>query len=209
LGIRTRFARLGRERSTAAALVAVTALVFAAAGAQAPAAHAATQCSLANGLLEVHMTQDDDRAGLVPAGTTIVVLDRANAVACAGGTPTTANTDTVLVVDDSDDPDTPAAKDGNTTLALYGPASFGPGKTPEAGGGEIEFVVNMNAGDRDHLLVAATSGGSSWTAGSNGYDWNGDLARELIGGPFDEVTLTGYGPTTGSALRAAATPAAR
>jgi Ca2+-binding RTX toxin-like protein len=213
-GIRTRFARLRRDRSTAALLVAVTALAFAAAGAQAPAAHAATQCSLANGILEVHMTKHLDVAEFQTVGGNITVRGEAGPVTCAGGPPTTTNTDTVLAIDDSDRLATPAPTDGSTTLYLRNPASFSPGKTPEGapGRGEIEFVVNMNAGNDDELIVEAGPGGSDWTAGSGGFDWTGDRSRDLLGGPFDEVELAGHdgadrisaqgGGTTGAPLTA-------
>ena len=172
--------------------VVIAVVAAAAAAAHAPAAHAATTCSLAAGLLEVTMTQHDDRAHLSTAAGAIAIGARGGVpVTCAGGTPTTTNTDTVLVVDNSDNPATPVATDGNTTLTLRDPASFAPGKTPEGTAGEIELFANMKDGVDDQLEVYAPPAGSNFTAGTGGFDWNGDRARELLGGPFDAVVLIG------------------
>ena len=114
----TRFRTTPRRIAT----IAAAAVTLATAGAAAPEAEAGTTCKLENGLVEVHLTQHRDSVDFQVANGTIGLAGSGSTVTCAGGTPTTKNVDTVLVVDDSDNPATGAGNDGNTTVGIRDPA---------------------------------------------------------------------------------------
>src|SRR5688572_16984309 len=101
-------------RTRKLALAVLVALVAAAAGAS--GAQADTTCKFANAVVEVHMTEHGDRASFATINGTIAIGGDKAAVTCVGGTPTIAATDTVLVVDDSDNLATAAGNDGNTSM---------------------------------------------------------------------------------------------
>jgi Ca2+-binding RTX toxin-like protein len=175
------------RRKTLIALAAA----FAAAGTGVPTADAATTCTLANDLLEVHMTADRDSAHLATlANTQITVSGRSGAVACSGGVPTTANTDTVLIVDDSENLETATGNDGRTQLSIHEPADFGPGKTSESTGqSEIEFLVDPKGG-QDEVVAGGQREQTIWV-GNGGMSWTSDDDADMIGMPFERVFLHG------------------
>ena len=150
------------------------------------------------------MSASGDSAELeIGAGGTLLVNDGATPVACGpGGPPTVTNTETVAIVDSSDDPMTPAPFDGKTNIVIHGPAAFAPGKTLEGGTAEfseIEFAVNPNDGSDDLMLRGDDPGADHWVMGSGGINWNGDIAdpaadAELVVPPgFRELTLRTQG----------------
>ena len=122
-------------------------------------------------------------------------------VTCTGGQATTTNTDTVLVVDNSDNSSTPAPNDGNTTVAINSPTSFGPGATLEQGNAlysEIEFTIDPNGGTHDRMQIGGTTGDDYWVLGtSSRINWNagvGDPAPDsefFLTSQFDEWSLDG------------------
>ena len=72
--------------------------------------------------------------------------------------------DTVLIVDDFDNPATPAVGDGDTVVAINETAYFGAGKTAEATGtSEIEFLVDPRAGT-DQLSLGGNNKQTWWWA---------------------------------------------
>ena len=165
----------------AAAAVVVSGLV--ASGAQ-----AAVSCSFTNAVVEVRMTGNLNSANLSVDGGAI----RVNGSGC--GTATTVNTDAVLVKDESDNPATPAGNDGNTYVGIAEPSRFGPGKTDEPFPleDEIEFYVDTNGGtDRLTAGTLNTSESQNLTVGNGGLSWTGDGDADVIGMPFDEITIGG------------------
>ncbi|HET8950347.1 MAG TPA: hypothetical protein VFN44_07545, partial [Solirubrobacteraceae bacterium] len=178
-----------RSQARIAAL-ALAAAVLAVVPAGATSAHAATRCALANGLLEVHMTESGDNASFAVANGTIGISGRTSTVTCTGGTPTTRTVDTVLVVDDSDKVSTPAGNDGTTTVSIIEPGLFGPGKTEEPfSEDEIEFLVDTRNGS-DNLTIGG-QGQQRIVVGNDGLNWNFDEDRDVIGMPFDDIRVFG------------------
>ena len=180
-----------------ASLAAVSAIGLAAA----PTADAATTCDFdpGLGLVNVSMTNDNDTT-LVAVGASgdIQVRGGGPVLTCTGGSPTVTNTDTVLVVDNSDNPNTPASGDGNTRVSIIDPGAFGPGKTLEQGNpawSEIEFILNGNNGN-DELLLSGTPGADNWVLGNGGVNWNagsGDPSpdSETLASTFSHILLDG------------------
>ncbi|MGC1166626.1 MAG: calcium-binding protein [Solirubrobacterales bacterium] len=153
-------------------------LVLAATVAAAPRADAATTCAFENDLLFIEMNALGDRAHLEIGGFGTILVDGATEPVICGpeGPPTVSNTETVAIVDSTDNPASPAPVDGSTIVEVVEPSAFAPGKstTGENGGaGEIEFAVNMNVGSNDTLLLRGTAGGDNWTIGTGGINWNG------------------------------------
>lgn len=193
---------MGLHRGTSLAVLAAG-LAFAA-----PAAQATTTCSLEpGGILDVHMDQNLDSARFSVEGGTITVRNHTTQQeVCANGPATVTNTDTVIVTDDSDDPGTPAAGDGSTEARMTAPADFAPGKTQEQGNdafSEIEFIVNLNAGQSDLFQVVGTPGPDSYVVGTGGINWNpnsGDPAPDAdlnLFSQFDRwMFVTGAGDDT-------------
>jgi len=176
------------RKAIRSALVAAIAL---AAAAPSPALGTTTCARSAAGVLEVVMSAENDRAGFQtgPANS-IRLFGQEGEVACTGGTPTTANVDTVLVVDESDNLNTPAGNDGGTLVSISEPATFSPGKTAEATGlSEIEFLVDTKAG-QDRLTLGG-SARQQLLVGSEGAEWNGDGDPEMLGMPFKNLVLFG------------------
>src|SRR5262245_52277557 len=171
-----------RIAATAVAITAGSALAFA------PGANASTSCDYqAPGILTVTMTEQFDSALLTTGSTgSIQLRNHGPVIGCSGGVPTVTNTDSILVVDQSDDPATPASLDGSTSVSIVEPASFSPGRTQEQGNdafSEIEFILNLNDGG-DELALSSTAP-SDWVLGNGGLNWNagsGDPApdAELI-----------------------------
>ena len=97
------------------------------------------------------------------------------------------------MVDESDNLSTPAVNDGNTVISIDEPASFGPGKTAEAGGAsEIEFLVDTKAGE--DALYAGGSAAQVLVAGNDGVSWTSDGDADVLGMPFDLLLLFGGAP---------------
>ena len=176
------------RRITLIALTAAAAL--AAVGAGPPAADAATTCRFANDVVEVHMTQHRDHALLRATAGPIDIDGPAGPVACSGGTPTTSNTDAVVVFDDSDNLATAAGNDGNTRVSIREPTAFGPGKTaePSPATSEIEFYIDTKHG-YDSLTIAGQS--QKLFVGNDGLSWTTDSDADMVGMSFDDVRLTG------------------
>ena len=144
-------------------------------------AGAAVTCTFNTDLLDVQISESDDSAVFgIGGGGTILVNNGATPVPCGpGGPPTVDNTETVAVVDNSDDPATPTPFDGDTSVVIHDPASFAPGKTVESGSAqfsEIEFAVNSNDGSDDFELQGADPGADTWVVGSGGINWNAGVA---------------------------------
>jgi Ca2+-binding RTX toxin-like protein len=179
------------KRSKQIVLVLTAGLAAAVTGA--PAADAATTCTFSNAVLEVHMSAHRDLASLsIAANTQISVGGPNGPVACTGVVPATATTDTVLIVDDSDDPATPAAGDGATLLSITDPTDFSPGKTTEAsteGVSEIEFLVDPGGG-RDDVVVGGERKQGIFV-GNDGMSWTADTDADMLGMPFESVLLHG------------------
>ena len=131
----------------------------------------------------------------------ILVRQQGPIVPCTGGQATTTNTGIVLAVDNSDDPFTPTPNDGNTTVAINAPTSFGPGDILENGNAlysEIEFTIDPNGGTHDRMQIGGTTGDDSWVLGaSSRINWNaggGDPSPDsefFLTGQFDEWSLDG------------------
>ena len=158
-------------------------------------ATAATTCAHdAGGVLTVTMSAHGDQAIMkLGASGTDIQVSGFGPVACTGTAPSLFNTDTVLVLDQSDDPSTPAGNDGGTLVSILEPAYFAPGKTPEAGGiSEIEFLADTKGGyDRLALGGAAKQ---QITVGNDGAGWDADADGDLLGMPFDDLYLYGGDP---------------
>jgi len=156
-----------------------------------PAADAATTCATEpGGIVRVDMDADLDVAQFTDEGGVIVVHNRTGApVSCTGSdTPTVQNTDTILVVDGSDDPSTSAPMDGNTDVRIVQPSDFAPGKTAEQGHpSNIEFFINPNDGQSDVLDLVGGQGSDHWVVGANGLNWNADADAAA---PDDEMVLS-------------------
>jgi len=174
-------------------LALAAAAVLATAGAGASAAEAAVSCSFANGVVTVRMTEHLNHATLIvkPENQAIRIEGTAQ-IGC--GTATTLNTDSVLILDESDDFATPAGNDGDTTVQIFQPRRFAPGKTDEPfpNEDEIEFFVDTRGGN-DLLRVGAsdTDDSNDLTVGNGGLSWNTDLDADMVGMPFDQVALAG------------------
>ena len=78
-------------------------------------------------------------------------------------------------------------------MSILEPAYFAPGKTPEAGGiSEIEFLADTKGGyDRLALGGAAKQ---QITVGNDGAGWDADADGDLLGMPFDDLSLYGGDP---------------
>ena len=199
------------RRTTKLALAALAALAVVGGGAS--GAEAATSCTFANDVVEVRMSEHGDVAGIVTESDTIAINGPGGRIRCAGGIPTTATTDTVLVVDESDNLATAAGSDGDTTVFIEEPATFRPGKTSEGfdESSEIEFATDPRGG-YDTLYVVGT-GQRTLVAGNEGLSWTTDSDADAIGMPFDELRVPGSeeydrisgqgGSGTGAALSSA------
>lgn len=165
-------------------LLALATVAVAVTGAQ--TAQAATTCAEGGRVLTVSMTEHGDVATLraTPGGLIIV-----EGVSCAG-TPTTTFVDTILVNDISDDPATPAGNDGATTLVIEEPAGFAPGHTQEPTlPGEVEFLADVKGG-QDRLILSGDKP-QVIAVGNGGIDWNNDSDADMVGMPFEHLTLVG------------------
>ncbi len=141
---------MGANRITSAATV----LAFASALALAPSAGAAVTCNYeAAGVVDVRMSQMFDSARLQVAGGNIEVRNGQDQnVACTGGTPTTTNTNTVLISDDSDDPSTPAGGDEAQRRSLA--RSLSNGRKP---GAKVTVQAVDAAGNRVTRTLRVTA----------------------------------------------------
>jgi Ca2+-binding RTX toxin-like protein len=173
------------------AIVAAAAVALTAAGASAPGADAATTCKFSNAVVEVRMTQHKDSASFATASGTIGIGGADGPVTCSGGTPTTRNTDSILILDRSENLATAAGNDGNTRVSIHEPAGFGPGKTEEPfGEDEIEFYVDTLNGYDEFTLGGL--GRQDITVGNDGANWTFDDDADLIGMPFDDIRLYAF-----------------
>ena len=169
------------------------AAVLAAVGAGASGAEAAVSCSSASGVVTVSLTAHQDHATLiVKPENQAIRIEGTSQVGC--GTATTLNTDTVLILDESDNFATPAGNDGDTTVQIFKPHRFAPGKTDEPfpNEDEIEFLVDTKGGN-DLLRAGGSDVDDSYdlTVGNDGLSWNTDLDADIVGMPFDMVALAG------------------
>ncbi len=169
------------------------AAVLAAVGAGASGAEAAVSCSSASGVVTVRLTAHQDHATLiVKPENQAIRIEGTSQVGC--GTATTLNTDTVLILDESDNFATPAGNDGDTTVQIFKPHRFAPGKTDEPfpNEDEIEFLVDTKGGN-DLLRAGGSDVDDSYdlTVGNDGLSWNTDLDADIVGMPFDAVALAG------------------
>jgi Ca2+-binding RTX toxin-like protein len=185
-------------------------VALAGAAATAPAAQAAATCKLESGVLEVRTTTPPTGVRFAVVGEAIVVLVNGNQSTCAGGPPTTTNTDAVLFVDDSDYASTPTPHDGDSVVTISDPQAFAPGINAEpTGTSEIEFLLDMREGV-DQVVFSAPSVAANLVVGSDGANWNGDDDRDLTtmgydiarlyGGAGDDHISVGGGAGTGAPL---------
>ena len=163
-----------RRSTTLAVALSVASALVPAVGAQ-----AATTCTFSGSLLFVEMSADGDLTHLETGGGGVILVDGASGPVICGpdGPPTVNNTETVAVVDSSDLPSTPEPTDGTTRVEIVEPSAFVPGATENAEGGglgEIEFAINLNAGNADdvRLLGRSTAMADRWVIGTAGANWN-------------------------------------
>ena len=175
----------------------VTAAVALALG-LAPAASAATTCEVDTGqVLNVDMTTTNSNA-LVAVGPSgdIQVRGTGPVLTCANAQPTLATISTILVVDDSDDPTTPTANDGNNQVSIIDPTLFLHGATP------IGWVITFNKGFNDELFAetpAANPSTQHWVLGDGGINFFADVsssAQVLMDVPEHVEFAAGPGTTT-------------
>ncbi len=110
-------------------------------------------------------------------------------VACAGGTPTVTNTDTINVI---------GAAGSTQTLTIdvaNGPFAPGVGTPPTAGEAlgslpEIEFNINLDTGT-DALIVSGSAGDDTFIAGSAGINLNNDDDADIRGAGGGALTASG------------------
>ncbi len=156
----------------------------------APAA-ATVSCTFNTDLLDIQMNAPDDFVSLQVGGGGIILVDGPTGPVICGpaGPPTVTNTETVAIVDTSDDPGSADPNDGSTFAVVQNPAAFAPGASLNGEGGgipEIEFAVNLNTGDDDQLqLVGANPGADDWVMGAGGINWNAGA-----GDPVPDAELT-------------------
>ena len=141
----------------------------------------------------MRLTAHQDHATLiVKPENQAIRIEGTSQVGC--GTATTLNTDTVLILDESDNFATPAGNDGDTTVQIFKPHRFAPGKTDEPfpNEDEIEFLVDTKGGN-DLLRAGGSDVDDSYdlTVGNDGLSWNTDLDADIVGMPFDMVALAG------------------
>jgi hypothetical protein len=126
-------------------------------------AHAAVTCSLSGDQLRVDMSADNDSLVLTRAGAALALRTDNDytpplqpQIACAGGSPTVDNTNSVSLTQAADTEDQVVALD-----LRNGP--FAPGATPEAdGGSEIEISLELH-GDSD-VYVEGSDGPDAFSA---------------------------------------------
>ena len=182
------------------ALIASAAAVLAAALGVAPAANAATTCTFdpTFHVLSVNMDTEGDSTllALGPSGD-IQVRGHGPVLSCAGGAPTLANTTSIQVVDNSDDPTTMQPNDGSTHVSLIEPSAFTHNGSP------IFFVVNLNNGPLDELAALGSSAANQhWVLGDSGMNFNADTSSSagLVSSTIDRYQLSaGAGNNTISA----------
>jgi hypothetical protein len=116
---------------------------------------------------------------------------------CAGGNPTLADTTSIQVVDNSDDPTTMQPNDGSTHVSLIDPSAFTHNGSP------IFFVVNLNNGPLDELAALGSSAANQrWVLGDSGMNFNADTSSsaDLVSSTIDRYQLSaGAGNNTISA----------
>jgi len=190
------------------ALIATATAVLAGALGIAPAANAATTCSFdpTFHVLSVGMDTDGDQTVLAvgPSGD-IQVRGGGPVLGCSGGNPTVGNTDSIQVVDSSDDPSTPAANDGDTHVSIIRPGDFHDATGPTG------FILNLNAGSSDELFIGDSgSTGDHWTLGDGGINTNAltSSSENILTSTLDKIELaTGSGNNVLSAQGGAGTGA--
>ena len=188
------------------ALIATATAVLAGALGIAPAANAATTCSFdpTFHVLSVGMDTDGDQTVLAvgPSGD-IQVRGGGPVLGCSGGNPTVGNTDSIQVVDSSDDPSTPAANDGDTHVSIIRPGDFHDATGPTG------FILNLNAGSSDELFIGDSgSTGDHWTLGNGGINTNAltSPSENILTSTLDKIEFaTGSGNNVLSAQGGAGT----
>src|SRR5262249_36495977 len=123
-------------------------------------------------VLSVGMDADGDATLLAvgPSGD-IQVRGTGPVLTCDGGSPTVANTDSIQVVDSSDDASTPAPNDGNTHVSIIRPGDF------HSASKRTGFIVNLNAGFDDALFIGDSgSTPDHWTLGNSGINTDADTS---------------------------------
>jgi hypothetical protein len=151
---------MSRSRRTCLALLAGS-IVWLIGLTVVPAAGATVTCSLVDATLAIGSDTDFEFAGVVRAGDELRVLrnqpfveEEPTPVACAGGVPTVATTDSI-VFDEASNVD-----EGGLQVDLGG-GPFAPGATPEDDGtSEIEVTAKLN-GDDGFLNILGSAGADS------------------------------------------------
>lgn len=163
-------------------------------------AGAATSCTydpvLHTVLIQMTGHEDSARVEVLPGGT-IEIAGAGGPTACAGGDPTTTTTESIHVVDTSDDPATGAPADGDTTVTLVRPQELSPGVTIESGDAafsEIEVSLALGGGQHDRLTVIGGDGADVWRIGNGGLNANAGVPDpahdpDVTWAPVDELHL--------------------
>jgi Ca2+-binding RTX toxin-like protein len=182
--------RLRKQHLTPLGLATLAATLLASAGLSAPSAEAATSCKLTNDTLQVTMTENNDYASFATANGTIGVIGKKfDPIVCQGGTPTVKNINSVLIIDNSTDPKTKEAFDGDTHVNISEPGLFAPGKADKPGG-EIKWYTDLKGGN-DELAIGSSYRAFQWKFGNDGANWSFDDDADLVGMQFDELRVFG------------------
>jgi Ca2+-binding RTX toxin-like protein len=153
-----------RQRSRLAPVAAVLAAV--AVLGLPPPAHAAVTCAVSGATLSITMSEPEDAASVVRAGTELEVRVGDGAVACGGPTAEVDSIDTVTASDTSN---------GTTTFTIDlsgGPFEPGATTTGEGTSPEIEFQVNLGGQFPDRLAVVGTAGPDTMSCSPAGINLN-------------------------------------
>ena len=163
-------------------------------------AGAATSCAYDPVLhtVQIQMTahRDSARVEVLPGGT-IEIAGAGGPAVCAGGDPTTTTTESIHVVDTSDDPATAAPGDGDTTVTLVRPQELSPGVTIENGDpafSEIEVTLSLGSGLHDRLALIGSAGADVWRLGNGGFNANAGVPDpahdpDVTWAPVDELQI--------------------
>lgn len=174
----------GKARLRTALIILVTATIAVAGVITGSAGAAVSVTCVYNGASKVLTVTNHALAGipvLSVSGGAIVVLDQTTPVSCSGGSPTTTNTDTIVLNDDVG---------VNTDARIHDPQAFAPGATQEGSPSfplpsEIEFQANLGNG-QDRLLLYARNTSVNWHLGDAGVNF----VNYASGSIFNDVDLT-------------------
>jgi Ca2+-binding RTX toxin-like protein len=167
----------GSRRAIAAILVLVAGSAGIVLSAAAPASAAST-CTFNKKKATVNVTLAPSGGGGLSAPSGTIELDSVPCVSSGGTTATVTNVDTIKVQGDATD---------QLLLISLENGPFAPGKTDESGtSDEIEWTVDLGAGDDDLLDIFASTGDDNITVGLHGVNLNAGESS-----PDTDVSVTG------------------